>query len=141
MKAQIAKMATGTAILTALLLMPVVGLGAPSGVDLGVTDTSQELPEGVTAEKIATGEELFASQGCAVCHGAEGAGKPGMTGSLTDTEWKFAEGGTFAALVQVTKDGLTPAQTGGMPMPNAGSKKLTDAQVEALAAYVWRISH
>lgn len=128
-------------MMAALLLLPAVGQGAFSNPDARVTGPGQELPAGVTAEMIATGKELYQSAGCVVCHGADGAGKPGMSSSLSDGEWKFAEGGAYPALVKVVTDGLTPAQTGRVPMPTAAAKKLTQPQVEALAAYVWTLSH
>ncbi|MDP2956475.1 MAG: cytochrome c [Longimicrobiales bacterium] len=131
--------AAGTAIVAALLLLPAIGPGAFSSLGARMTG-QQELPPGVTAEKIAMGKELFQTQGCVACHGADAKGKPGMTGSLTDSEWKFAEGGAFPALVKVTTEGLTPAQTGAMPMPNSAGKKLSVEQVEALAAYSWSLS-
>jgi mono/diheme cytochrome c family protein len=64
-----------------------------------------------------------------------------MTSDLSDSEWKFADGGTFEALAKVIQGGLTTAQTGGMPMPAAASREMTDAQVNALAAYTWSLAH
>ena len=130
----------GTAIVAALLFLPAVGLSTSPSLGTGVTGLQQLLPAGVTPAKIATGAELFQAQGCIVCHGADAKGKPGMTGSLSDSEWKFAEGGAYPALLKIVNEGLTPAQTGRMPMPTAAAKKLTDPQVQALAAYVWSLS-
>ena len=135
--------AAGVVILGTLLIVPAVSSGAflsPDEVS-GHQAAAQELPPGVTAEKIKMGEELYQSEGCVTCHGADSKGKPGMTSDNTDSEWKFAEGGTFEALVKTIKEGLTPPQAGGMPMPSAASRELTDAQVEALAAYAWSVSH
>lgn len=113
--------------MAALLLLPATALNA------------QETPAGVTPEAVAAGAELYKSQGCAVCHGDDGKGKPGMTSDLTDAEWGFAAGGSFDALVAVVRDGLTPAQTGGMPMPAGTTKNFTDEQVKSLAAYIWQL--
>jgi len=65
-----------------------------------------------------------------------------MTADMTNGEWKFAEGGSFDALVKVIKEGLTKEETGGkVAMPSAASRSLTDDQVTALAAYTWSLSH
>ncbi len=120
------------ATFAALIAFPVLWPGA--------AHPQQEKPKGVTPEKIAEGEKLFAESGCQVCHGKEAKGVPGMTADLTDGKWGFAEGGTCEALVAVITNGLTAEKTGGMPMAPRGGKKLTDEQVQALAAYVWNLN-
>ena len=142
MEAWYKRLVIGVVVSAGVLLWPATRPDAVASSDGITADVSQqELPPGVTAEKIAQGEELYASAGCVTCHGPDAKGKPGMTSDLTDSDWKFAEDGTFEALVKAIKDGLSPAETGGMPMPAAASRDLTDQQVEALAAYAWSISH
>jgi len=137
--------ATGLALVGALLLIPSVGQGAFTGLDDGAivqAASSQERPAAATPENIAMGKELYTSAKCVTCHGADGKGKSGMTTDMTNGEWKFAEGGAFDGLVKVITEGLAKAQTGGpVAMPTAASKDLTDAQVTALAAYVWSLNH
>ena len=139
MTARNTTVATGAAIVAALLLLPSVGQGAFQSPGARMSGR-QELPPGVTAEKIATGKDLFQTEKCAACHGTDANGKPRMTDSLTDTTWEFAEGGAYPALVKVLTEGLTPAQTKGLTMRNAVISKLSDEQVQALAAYVWSLS-
>jgi cbb3-type cytochrome c oxidase subunit III len=94
------------------------------------------LPEGVTAEMIAAGGEVFAgTAGCKACHGEGAKGVENMTGDLTDVEWRFAEGGTLEAVVKAIKEGVSSEKTGGLAMPAFGDK-LTDEQVKAAAAYI-----
>lgn len=114
------------------------GVGHRSGDGSGGRSllSGQDAPEGVTAETIAAGAKVFAGDaGCKMCHGADAKGVKNMTGDMTDAEWKFAEGGTLEALVQVIKQGVSSEKTGGLAMPAAGDK-LTDEQVKAAAAYI-----
>jgi mono/diheme cytochrome c family protein len=97
--------------------------------------------EGISEEKIALGKKLYsAGAGCAVCHGKLAKGVPGMTSDLTDGVWKYAEQGTYEAVVAVIMSGLSKEQTGKMVMPSKDAKKLTDEQIEALAAYLWSLN-
>ena len=94
----------------------------------------------VTDEMIAQGKTLFAgAAGCQMCHGPAGKGTP-MTKPLTDGEWAFATDGTFEALVKLITDGLPAGGAVKMPMPAASTKKLSEEQIEALAAYVMSLS-
>jgi mono/diheme cytochrome c family protein len=127
----------GSALFVGLLLVPNIVRGTAADP---VVFTGQEPPPGATAANIAEGAELFKTEGCATCHGPEGKGLAGMTEDITDGEWKFAEGGTFEALVAVLKGGLGPDKTGGMPMPAASTRDLSDDQVTALAAFVWSLN-
>lgn len=133
---------TGILTLTALLALPVLWVAADARPPRPDPGGSTQVPEGVTPERIAEGKKLFAGEGeCATCHGEDAKGVPGMTDDLTDGEWSFAEKGAYAALVKVTTEGLSEEQTGGLPMPPRGGKKLSDGQIAALAAYVWSLSH
>lgn len=112
-----------------------------AGMTVGVTSglSAQEAAP-VTPEMIAQGKTLYAgAAACQMCHGLAGKGT-GMTAPLTDTTWAYAEEGTLEAVAAVIRDGLTPAQTGKMPMPAASAKKLTEEQITALAAYVMSLS-
>ena len=92
----------------------------------------------VTDEQVAAGAALYGGDGgCSICHGPDAKGVPGMTKDLTNGEWTAAEGGTLEALAGVIKDGLSAAETGGMPMPAA---TLDAAQIKAMAAYVRSLS-
>lgn len=102
---------------------------------------SQELPEGVTPEMVAAGEEIFGGAGfCYTCHGADGEGVPQLGADLTDDEWTHGDG-SYQEIVQRIREGVSAeASTVGVPMPPRGGGRLSDEQVRALAAYVWVLS-
>jgi len=98
------------------------------------------LPEGVTTAMIEEGAKLFKGAAlCAACHGASATG--GVGPSLVDTVWLHSKG-TFDEIVRQVTTGVPQAQAkGGMMMPPRGGSTITDAQVRAVAAYVWSLSH
>ncbi len=101
-----------------------------------------ELPEGVTMEMVNQGKEIYAGAGlCYACHGGDGAGMPGLGANVTDDEWLHGDG-SFESLVASVTDGV-PAEksSSGTPMPPRGGGSITDDQVQAVAAYVWTLSH
>ncbi|MFQ5703341.1 MAG: c-type cytochrome [Gemmatimonadales bacterium] len=100
---------------------------------------SDALPAGVTPKMIADGEALFKGAGtCFACHGQEAKGVPNLGADLTDKEWVHGDG-SYKAIVKTITEG-TQAKTGAV-MPPKGGGALTDAQVKAVAAYVWSLSH
>jgi mono/diheme cytochrome c family protein len=103
------------------------------------SETMQEpvnLPEGVTMEMVTQGRQLFTGQGgCIACHGPEAKGTQ-LAPDLTDTTWINVSGRNYDEIVQLIHTGVPqPAEHPG-PMPPMGGANLTDAQVNALAAYV-----
>jgi mono/diheme cytochrome c family protein len=98
------------------------------------------LPEGVTPAMIEEGAKLFKGAGlCAACHGVSATG--GVGPSLVDTVWLHSKG-TFEEIARQITAGVPQAQAkGGMMMPPRGGSAISDAQVRAVAAYVWSLSH
>lgn len=98
------------------------------------------LPDGVTPAMIEEGGKLFKGAGlCAACHGVSATG--GVGPSLADTVWLHSRG-TFEEIARQITAGVPQAQAkGGMMMPPRGGAALSDAQVRAVAAYVWSLSH
>ena len=96
------------------------------------------LPEGVTAAMIASGRQLFAGGGlCRFCHGADGRGSIGP--DLTDGEWLHGTG-SFADIAARVLSGVGSGESrSGQIMPPRGGSGLDDAQVRAVAAYVWSL--
>ncbi|WP_298258604.1 cytochrome-c oxidase, cbb3-type subunit III [uncultured Litoreibacter sp.] len=79
------------------------------------------------AELVAQGSELFADN-CSACHGETGMGdRTQGAPNLTDSVWLY--GGSDAVLT----DTITNARFGVMP---PWSPRLTDAQINAVSAYV-----
>lgn len=96
-----------------------------------------QLPEGVTAEMVAQGKEIYAGAGlCYVCHGADGSGMPGLGANLKDDEWVHSDG-SFDGIIATVMDGVDASKsTSGTAMPPKGGSGITDEQVKAVAAYV-----
>lgn len=101
----------------------------------------QELPEGVTPQMVARGDSLFHGGGfCYTCHGGDGAGLPRLGSDLTDDEWRYTDG-SYEGIVERVRQGVSSeASSSGLPMPPRGGARLSDAQVRAVAAYVWILS-
>ena len=103
---------------------------------------AQSLPEGVTDAMVQEGQRIYASAGlCAVCHGPDATGAIGP--NLTDTEWLTGNGEYEQIVAQILK-GVTAAEATnplGTTMPPKGGAGITEAQVRAVAAYVWTLSH
>ena len=104
------------------------------------TARSGSLPAGVTAEMVARGKTIFTGAGvCFACHGmnAEGGNGP----SLADSVWIHSRG-EYAKIVQVILSGVTAEEAkSGLVMPPRGGSAISDADVRAVAAYVWSLSH
>lgn len=98
------------------------------------------LPHGVTRELIRRGEVVFQSEGsCSRCHGANARGDLGP--DLTDGQWLHAKGSYLAIISQIMSGVPEERSSRGISMPPRGGSGITDAEVHAVAAYVWRISH
>ena len=99
----------------------------------------KELPSGVTEQMVTEGETIFKGAGiCFTCHGQDAKGVPGLGADLTDDEWTHADG-TYEKIVATILSGTTSST--GAVMPPKGGPPLTDAQVNAVAAYVWSLSN
>ncbi len=100
-----------------------------------------ELPAGVTEEMVSQGKEVYAGAGlCYVCHGAEGKGMPGLGANLTDAEWVHSDG-SFEGIVQTVMNGVESGKsTTGTAMPAKGGSGISDEQVKAVSAYVYKLS-
>jgi mono/diheme cytochrome c family protein len=97
-------------------------------------------PEGVTPARIEAGAKLYQGAGmCFACHGPDAKGMVGP--NLTDTLWIHSKG-TFPEVVQQILAGVPASQSkSGVVMPPRGGSQLSADQVEAVAAYVWGLSH
>lgn len=118
------------------LLTPLVLLACPAAAAAQSTDS---LPAGVTKEMVNKGKTLFGGAGlCLACHGADGKG--GVGPNLTDQQWLHNDG-SFEALVKLITAGvpLNDSKTGQM-MPPKGGSAISEADVQAVAAYVWSLS-
>jgi cbb3-type cytochrome c oxidase subunit III len=98
------------------------------------------LPEGVTQAMIDKGNEVFHKGGlCYACHGQDGKGLVGP--NLTDDVWLHSKGSYAELITQITKGVTKEESKSGIPMPAKGGSSISDEEVKAVAAYVWRLSH
>ena len=80
---------------------------------------------------------MFESKGlCFSCHGKSGEGLLGPTTKLSGRKFTHTKG-SVAELVALIKEGIAVDQsTSKQVMPARGGSRLTDPEVEAVAAYV-----
>lgn len=100
------------------------------------------LPEG--AEALARGGYLYASRGCADCHGADGAGRVfvdggadlHLAGPAIAPGGRLTDGYAPADWVRTVRHGVKPDGHPVRVMPSEEYNRLTDADLGALVAYV-----
>ena len=102
----------------------------------------EALPPGVTAQMVREGETLFKGAGlCSACHGQDGKGIPNLGTNLADAQWVQSKGSYDEIVRQITTGVAADKSTTGVVMPPKGGTSITNAQVKAIAAYVWSLSH
>lgn len=99
----------------------------------------QQLPDGVTPAMVEKGKKLYLGAGlCLACHGVDGKGTIGP--SLVDTEWLHIDG-SFEQIVKQVLAGVSQKESKtGQIMPPKGGSSLNEADIRAVAAYVWTLS-
>ena len=95
--------------------------------------------DGVSAELISQGQQVFTTTTCFTCHGVNGAGTA-LAPNLTAGAWLNIENGTIEEIQQLVRTGVAQPVQFPAPMPPMGGAQLTDQQIEAVAAYVYSIS-
>lgn len=127
------------------MLPRLIVAAAMVAVAIGTTAVSADPTPRATDRPIAAqdtlGKSIFMGKGtCFACHGADGKGTP-LAPDLTDKEWLNVTG-------EVKAEGLAELITKGVPtpkkyptpmLPKAGVA-LTDAEVQAVARYVFSLS-
>jgi mono/diheme cytochrome c family protein len=92
---------------------------------------------------VALGDSVYHGQvaggTCAGCHGSNAKGTP-LAPDLTTSKWIWGDG-SYQSIIHIVQQGVpAPKQYRGV-MPPMGGAQLTPAQVHAVAAYVFAISH
>lgn len=97
------------------------------------------LPDGVTETMITRGKAVFTGPGvCFACHGMAGEGVTGP--ALADSVWIHSRG-EYDKIVQLILSGVdAKTSKSGIIMPPRGGSAISDADVRAVAAYVWSLS-
>jgi mono/diheme cytochrome c family protein len=123
-------------VLTALAWAAVLSIAAPA-VAAAQADS---LPPGVTKEMVTKGKSVFLGAGlCLACHGQDGKGVIGP--NLTDQTWLHIDGSYDAIITQILSGVDASQSKTGQIMPPKGGSAISDADVKAVAAYVWTLSH
>jgi glucose/arabinose dehydrogenase/mono/diheme cytochrome c family protein len=107
------------------------------------TSTSGPVPEGATRQMVALGERIYRGQvggaSCTGCHGENAQGTP-LGPDLTGKRWLWSDG-SYAGIAKTITDGVSQPKQYRSPMPPLGGAQLTPDQVNAVAAYIWSVSH
>ncbi|HSJ15215.1 MAG TPA: cytochrome c [Longimicrobiales bacterium] len=98
------------------------------------------LPEGVTPEMVAAGQQVFNGTICFTCHGMNGTGGP-LAPALNDQNWLNIPDGSFENIMNVIRQGVATPKEYPAPMPPMGGVQLDDEQLRAVSAYVYSLSH
>ncbi len=102
-------------------------------------------PALVTPMNVALGDSLFNNGSCQRCHGKGGIGATNAP-ALDGKKWLQLQTGSYDEIVKIITDGVPQASikvaSHRFPMRGRGGPmNLTDAQVQAVAAYVWTLTH
>ena len=115
----------------------------PEGTNPDAGDAALPVPAGATHEMVALGDRIYHGQvagaPCAGCHGANGSGTP-LGPDLTKKKWLWSDG-SWKGLAKTITDGVPVPKQYRSPMPAMGGAQLTPDQADAVAAYVWALSH
>jgi mono/diheme cytochrome c family protein len=132
-------------LLAAAVTLTLVACNKGSGSEAGAAPapSGPVLPAAVTPANIALGDSIYHSGSCQRCHGQKGVGAQNGP-SLVTGPWIHSDG-AFDAIVATITNGVPRTSikdtTRRFPMnPRGGPMNLSDAQVQAVAAYVYTIS-
>lgn len=102
-----------------------------------------ELNNAVAPRMISLGDSIFhgliAGGTCHTCHGADAKGTT-LAPNLADSVWLNGDG-SYQFIVRTVTTGVPVPKKHPDAMPPKGGALLTDAQVQAVAAYVYSLSH
>jgi glucose/arabinose dehydrogenase/cytochrome c553 len=117
----------------------------PEGIhpDAGRSAEALPVPPGATRQQVVLGDRIFhgqASDGtCSGCHGSD-AGGTSVGPSLTNGIWVWTDG-SLQAITRTIRTGVSRPRNYTGVMPPKGGAQLSDADVAAVAAYVWAAGH
>jgi len=100
-------------------------------------------PPGFTVEQVALGQRIYFGEAkggtCIGCHGSDGRGSA-AGGSLVGPQYQWSDGSPAGLAATITAGVAHPKRASG-GMPARGGAALDDADVQAVAAYVWTLGH
>lgn len=101
------------------------------------------MPDGVDRNQLVQGDKIFHGQAlngtCAGCHGPDGKGTPNGS-DLTSAKRQWTDG-TLDSIINVIRTGVAKPKNHNGLMPPKGGVELSDADLKAIASYVWAIGY
>ncbi len=101
------------------------------------------IPPGGSPDQVALGDRIFHGQAeggtCSWCHGSDGRGSA-VGSDLTRGRYLWGDG-SVEAIMHAIENGVPKAKEHADAMPPKGGANLTQADVAALADYVWALGH
>jgi mono/diheme cytochrome c family protein len=76
---------------------------------------------------------------CGGCHGDDAKGTP-LGPDLTSSKWLWGDG-SLPSIKRIITEGVPQPKNYRSAMPPMGGAQLSSSEVDAVAAYVWAISH
>jgi glucose/arabinose dehydrogenase/mono/diheme cytochrome c family protein len=114
----------------------------PEGIHPNAGTGPLPIPSGASPDQVALGDRIFHGQAdggtCAGCHGSNGKGTP-LGSDLTSGKWLWGDGSVQAIERTITEGVPKPKEHEGV-MPPMGGAQLSQADLAAVADYVWAIS-
>jgi mono/diheme cytochrome c family protein len=120
-------------VLLVLLVVPVPHIPLRPAQDAAPSPATLALGDSIFHGKV--GGAL-----CFTCHGPKGKGVAGLGPDLTDKEWLHGDG-SVAFIVKTVETGVPKPKKMPAPMPPKGGGQLNESQVQAVAEYVYSLSH
>jgi mono/diheme cytochrome c family protein len=119
------------------------GASPPEGIHPDAGAAPLPVPPDGSPDQVALGDRIFHGQAdggtCAGCHGSDGKGTP-MGSDLAGGKWAWSDG-SVASIAKAIRTGVAKPKTHSGIMPPMGGVTLSDADLTAVADYVWAIGH
>jgi glucose/arabinose dehydrogenase len=115
----------------------------PEGINPNAGRGPLPVPPGGSPDQVALGDRIYHGQAddgtCAGCHGADGKGTD-VGADLVDGHWLWGNG-SVKSIEHIIVAGVPKPKNHTGAMPPDGGTQLSQADVAAVADYVWAISH
>ncbi len=115
----------------------------PEGIHPDAGSAPLPIPPGGSPDQVALGDRIFHGQAsggtCVGCHGADGKGSE-VGSDLADGKFIWSDG-SVQGIERVIEAGVPHPKDHTGVMPPKGGAQLSQADVAAVANYVWAISH
>jgi cbb3-type cytochrome c oxidase subunit III len=129
---------TGAAAMGLVLVMPGCAT-TETPASISASTLVPTSPAGATTALIAAGDTLFHENSCIACHGEDAEGTS-VAPNLADATWLTGDG-SIGAITKIIREGVDEPKQFRSPMPAMGGADLSPDDIQAVAAYVWSISH